>query len=378
MVQQRLRVLMVTARYFPFMGGIETHVYEVARRLVHMGVSVTIATTSSHTMKLPREETREGVHILRVPCWPSDRDYYIAPEIFTIIKQGGWDLVHCQGSHTFVPPLAMLAAKQAGIPYVVTFHTGGNSSRLRTAIRDTQWRVQRPLYRGAAKLVGVSHFEADYFRTLLRLSHKRFAVIPNGGTTFTAGTTSTRPANTSTHTLIISPGRLERYKGHQHLITALPHVRQHRPDARLLILGAGPYESELRTLAEDIGMANHVDIRAVAPSDRKLMADTLGQATVVALMSEYEAHPIAVMEALAVHRPVVVADTSGLRELAQQGLVRAIPLHSSPHTVAQAVLRQIDEPLVPPANFTLPTWDECAEQVQAIYKQAVLCRDRRK
>ncbi len=28
-----LRVLMVAARYFPYMGGVETHVYEVGRRL---------------------------------------------------------------------------------------------------------------------------------------------------------------------------------------------------------------------------------------------------------------------------------------------------------------------------------------------------------
>jgi hypothetical protein len=32
-----LRVLLVTARYFPFSGGIETHVYEVARRLARKG-----------------------------------------------------------------------------------------------------------------------------------------------------------------------------------------------------------------------------------------------------------------------------------------------------------------------------------------------------
>lgn len=366
MAQQQLRVLMVTARYFPFMGGIETHVYEVARRLVHMGVAVTVVTTQPATADLPREERREGVRILRVPCWPPERDYYIAPTIYSLIKQGGWDLVHCQGSHTFVPPLAMLAAKRAGIPYIVTFHTGGNSSRLRTAIRDTQWSVQRPLYMGAAKLIGVSHFEAEYFRTLLRLSRKRFTVIPNGGTAFPEATTHATP----TGTLIISPGRLEQYKGHQRLIAALPHIRQQRPDARLLILGVGPYETELRSLAQRTGMTDHVDIRSVPASNRQLMAEVLMGATVVALMSEYEAHPIAVMEALALQRPVLVADTSGLRELAEQGLVRALPLHSTPREVAQAVLRQIDDPLVPPPDFVLPTWDACVEQLLTIYKQS--------
>ena len=365
--EQRLRVLMVTPRFFPFMGGIETHVYEVGRRLARDGVEVTILTTRprTHSETLPGEEDIAGMRVMRVHSWP--RDYHIAPEMYAFIQQGKWDLIHCQGCHTFVPPLAMLAAQQAHIPYVVTFHTGGNSSRLRTAIRDTQWAVQRPLLQGAAKLIGVSHFEANYFRTLLRLSRKRFTVIPNGGTTLP----DVHVSSTRTTLLIISPGRLERYKGHHRLITALPQIRTHCPGARLLILGVGPYENELRTLAQLIGMTEHIDFRSVPASDRVAMAEVLSQASVVALLSEYEAHPVAVMEALALRRPVLVADTSGMSELAQHGLVRAIPLASSPAQIAQAVLQQIEEPLVPPADFVLPTWDECAKQVRAVYSQCV-------
>lgn len=368
---QPLRVLMVTARYFPFMGGIETHVYEVGRRLVQRGVDVTIVTTrpraTATRSTLPRAEIVEGMRIIRVYSWPEEQDYHIAPEIYTLITQGNWDLVHCQGSHTFVPPMAMFAAQQARIPYVVTFHTGGNSSRLRTAIRDVQWSMQRPLYMGAAKLIGVSQFEANHFRTLLHLSRKRFVVIPNGGATFPAV-----PLN-SVHddTLIISPGRLERYKGHQNLITALPAIREQRPDARLLILGVGPYESELRKLAQQTHVSDCVDIRSIPATDRRRMAEVLSSATVVALLSEYEAHPVAVMEALTLRRPVVVADTSGLHEIAEQGLAREIPLKSTPREVAHAILRQIEEPLVPPTNFTLPTWDECTEQVEAVYRACV-------
>ncbi len=368
---QPLRVLMVTPRYFPFMGGIETHVYEVGRRLVQHGVAVTIVTTrpraTATSATLPREEVIEGMHVIRVYSWPENHDYHIAPEIYTLITQGQWDLVHCQGCHTFIPPMAMLAARHARIPYVVTFHTGGNSSRLRTAIRTTQWSVQRPLFMDAAKLIGVSHFETDYFRTLLHLSRKRFVVISNGGATFP----EVAPCSTQNETLIISPGRLERYKGHHKLITALPAIREQCPDARLLILGVGPYEAELRQLAQRTRVCDYVDIRSVPATDRRMMAEVLSRATVVALLSEYEAHPVAVMEALTLRRPVVVANTSGLHEIAQQGLAREIPLESTPHEVAHAILRQIEEPLVPPANFTLPTWDECAEQVEAVYRECV-------
>ena len=85
-----LKVLMVTTRYFPYIGGIETHVYEVGRRLVERGISVTILTTVPYTSATPlsKEEVIEGMRIIRVRAWPSQRDYCIAPEMFSIIKHG--------------------------------------------------------------------------------------------------------------------------------------------------------------------------------------------------------------------------------------------------------------------------------------------------
>ena len=366
----KLKVLMVATRYFPYIGGIETHVYEVGRRLAGRGIGITILTTVPYgsDASLPEEEVIEGVRILRVRAWPSQRDYGISPKIFSLIKRGGWDLVHCQGCHTFVPPLAMLAAKEAKIPYVVTFHTGGHSSSFRNRIRGLQWQLLRPLLTHASKLIGVSHFEADYFQHVLHLPAKQFAVIYNG---VTAQGVPPSPASVSPQTLVISVGRLERYKGHHHLIAALPLLRQWRPDARLLILGNGPYETTLRALAREAGVAEHVDIRFVPASDRQGMAQLLSQASLVALLSEYEAHPIAVMEALALGRPVLVADTSGLREIADQGLARMVSLRSTPEEIALAARQQIEEPVVLPAHLALPTWDDCARQLQSIYNVSV-------
>ena len=341
--RNELNVLMIAPRYFPHMGGIETHVHEVGRRLVRSGVGVTLLTTEpeNHSHQLPRESEDEGMRIIRVKAWPRQRDYYIAPEIYPLVKHGRWDLIHCQGCHTFVPPLSMLAARQAKIPYIVTFHTGGHSSSFRNKIRGIQWQLLRPLLARASKLIGVSRFEAEYFRRALRLPDRQFTVIPNGST-LPALTHPGPPSKTPAQTLIASVGRLEKYKGHQHLITALPKIRERSPDARLLILGVGPYEARLRELAQQVGVADHVEIRSVPASDRHGMA-------------------------LALQRPVLVADTSGLREIAQQGLARAISLQSTPEEVARAALQQIEEPLIPPAHFALPTWDDCARQLHDIY-----------
>lgn len=364
-----IRVLFVTPRYFPYTGGVETHVYQVARRLASTGAIVTVLTTDP-SGQLPAEEQVEGVTIRRVRAWPAHRDYYFAPGIYRAITCGDWDIVHVQSYHTLVAPLAMFAAWRAKLPYVVTFHGGGHSSRLRNALRGSQRAALRPLLARAERLIAVARFEVEFFAKQLRLPTQRFVVIPNGSD-LPQATPAAAPADGK---LIASVGRLERYKGHHRVIEAMPQVLKQLPDARLWIAGTGPYEPELRRLANTLRVADRVEIGAVPSEDRQAMASALSSAALVVLLSEYETHPIAIMEALALKRPVLVARTSGLSELADRGLARAIPIDSTTEQVAAAVLDQLRHPLTP-ANVHLPGWDECAGDLLALY-QSIL-RERR-
>jgi len=360
----RLRILMVAVRFSPFMGGLETHVYEAARRLVQQGVDVTVLTTNP-AGNLPAEEILDGIKVLRVQAWPAYRDFGVSLAVFKIIKEGHWDVVHCQGYHTLFAPVAMLAARLAKIPYLVTFHSGGHSSRLRNAIRGVQRQVLRPLLAGAAKLVAVSEFEAEFFQEKLKLPATRFVIIPNGASLPELSEESNAITGPE---LIVSVGRLERYKGHHRVIQAFPDVARKYPNARLHIVGSGPYESELRQLTKTLGIETMVEIGAIPATDRQGMAEILAKASLVVLLSDYEAHPLAVMEALAMKRPVLVTDTSGLGEIARKGWVRSIPLNSSVGAISRALISQLEHPLIA-IGFELPTWERCAADLLNLYNQ---------
>src|SRR5262245_33104140 len=346
-----LRVLMVCPRYLPEVGGTEMHVREVTRRLSALGSFEITVLATDRSRLLPRREVIEGIPVLRVPAWPRGRDYYLAPGIGAVIKQGSWDLVHCQGIHTPVPLLAMIAARRADLPYLVTFHTGGHSSRLRNAMRTTQWRLAGPLLRNAVSLVAVSRFEAVTLARQARLGDKQVIVIRNGG-----ALPPPRPGTAAVPGRIVSSGRLERYKGHHRVIEALPHVMREIPEAHLLILGSGPYERNLYQLARHLGVSDRVTIKHVAPADRQGMATTLAESSVVAALSDYEAHPVAVMEALCVGRPVVGYDVAGIGELFAAGWIRGVPRGAPAAAVAQELVRAMSSPsLVDHAQ--LPSWD---------------------
>lgn len=361
---QQLRILMVTPRYLPSMGGVENHVYQVARRLVQSGVDVTVLTTDP-SRQLPQFEVMEGIKIRRIAAYPAQRDYYFAPELSHIIRRGQWDLVHVQSYHTLVAPLAMWAAWRAGVPYVVTFHGGGHSSALRNRMRSAQQTLLRPLLARAEKLIAVANFEIDHYGKRLQLTPERFTVIPNG-CEFDHYPPVMAPT-TAAGTRIVSVGRLEEYKGHQRILAAMPYLLPHYPDAHLRIVGEGPYKVALQQQVAALGLGERVEIGGIAMAERAKLAATVAGATVVTLLSDYETHPIAALEALALQRPVLVANTSGLQELAAQGLVRAIGLESTPQAVAAAVIEQIRNPLIP-AKVALPTWDGCAQDLLTLYR----------
>jgi glycosyltransferase involved in cell wall biosynthesis len=142
------------------------------------------------------------------------------------------------------------------------------------------------------------------------------------------------------------------------------------PEARLRIVGSGPYEAELRALAARLGVADRVEIGPVAAADRTGMAALLGSVAVVTLLSQYESHGLAAIEAASTGRPVLVAGSSALQELADAGLATAVPPDATPDAVAAAVEAQLRQPSLPD-RLTLPTWDGCAARLSSIYRELV-------
>jgi glycosyltransferase involved in cell wall biosynthesis len=366
----RLRVLMVTPRSPLGQGGSERHVMEVSSRLASAGVEVEILCADSPGPAVT-EERHNGVPIRSVRAWPANRDYYLAPRIWSEMARARWDIVHVQSYHTFVPPLAMLRALSLGIPYVVTFHSGGHSSRLRHRLRGLQRRLLRPLLARAARLVAVAQFEIDLYARELRLPPEKFVLIPNGTDIefgFLAEVENLGEGNDADvdSPLLASIGRLERYKNHQRAIDALPYVLARRPDAKLMIVGTGPYEATLRRQVASLGVENRVEFTSVPAEDRAGMARLLQRISLVVLLSDYETHPLVALEAAAAGRRLLVVDRAGLGDVARDGLARPVSPHDSPEAVGRAILEELERPQ-PRGAPNLTSWDECAAALLELY-----------
>ena len=358
-----LRVLTVTPLSPLVQGGVERHVSEVTRQLAAAGAEVEVLCTEPGGPKL-QEQERDGVRIRVLRSRPANRDWCIAPRLWREIRRAKPDVIHVQSYHTAVAPLAMLRAIVIGVPFVVTFHGGGHSSGLRNRLRRAQRLMMRPLLRRAARLIAVARFEIDEYSRELHLPADKFILIPNG--TELAFSDAGAPVRNGRPTFA-TIGRLERYKGHHRVLAALPEVLRQEPKAKLLIVGSGPYEPELRRQAAELGLGDAVEFTSIPAEKPEAMAELLRGVSLVVLLSEFETHPLVALEAAAAGCRLLVADRGGLAELAEDGFARAVPLEQGPRQVGAAV---VEELALPPQDKRPPlsSWDECAAELLELYR----------
>jgi glycosyltransferase involved in cell wall biosynthesis len=358
---------MATANYLPVMGGVETHVAEVVSRLPARGIEPVVVTTDVGG-RLPPRAVIDGVSVVRVPALAAAGDLHVAPGLVDAIHREQPDLVHVQGYHTLVPPAAMIAARSGSVRWVVTFHSGGHASPVRNRLRRLQVVAQRPLLSRATALIAVSQFEAMLFASWLGLPQRRVLVIPNGARRPPTASSSAPPPQ------ILSIGRLERYKGHDRAIAAMPAILARRPDAHLRILGTGPDEARLRALAAGLGVAGRVELGAVPAGDTAAMDRALAGAHVVVAFSDYESQGLAALDALAAGRRVIVADRTALHELVVRGWAAGVRDPDDPAAVSDAIVRALEQPLPDEVPTGIPSWDDCADRLATIYHRIAAVR----
>ena len=215
------------------------------------------------------------------------------------------DIVHIHESASHIA--AGMAARLARKPKIVV------TRRTERSVRSG-WAGVGKYRLWCDKLICVS--EAIRQRYLdAGLSEKLLAVIPD----FVdcrhfdpAAALSRDPAGPPT---VVIVGQLSADKGHRVLLRAMRDVIKRLPGARLRIVGEGEEGSSLRRQVQALGLDSHVEFAGFLPDVRSAMA----QAEVFVQPSLREGLGLAVLEAMAMARPVVVSDAGGLPESVAHG-----------------------------------------------------------
>lgn len=287
-----MKILQVCPRYSPHTGGVETHVKEISERLVERGHEVVVHTADAGG-DVENKGIRNGVRIHRHRGFSPGGAFHIAPSIASSVRRSGADVVHAHNYHSL--PVFFAALGVTDERFVVTTHYHGESA---SGYRDRLLSLYRPFGRWAIEqaesVIAVSEWEQEQLREDFGVDA---TVIPNG-------VDVERFANAEPEErlrpYLLTVGRLEEYKGVQHVIRAMPELE----GFDLLVAGSGPYREELERIASEESVEGRVEFLGYV-DDRRLTRLYAG-ADVYVTLSEFEAYGMTVAEALAAGTPCVV------------------------------------------------------------------------
>jgi len=182
-------------------------------------------------------------------------------------------------------------------------------SRLRSRLEAAIYRVLMSLLFKRATVVAVADSIGKELVEHFRLPGSRVVVIPNAVDISEIQARSQEKADCpwpEDIPAVITSGRLTAVKGQWHLIRAFAEASKEVP-CRLVILGTGELERDLRKLVKDLGIEDQVYFMGWQDNPFKFMS----RARVFVLSSLSEAFPLVLLEAMACGLPVVSADCPG-------------------------------------------------------------------
>lgn len=172
--------------------------------------------------------------------------------------------------------------------------------------------VVRPVYRFAFRYVDAFLVMSTYMQEKLREEGIESVCIPNATELFAYKAIEPSSKN------ILYVGRLEKIKGVQYLIEAMPEIVQAEPDATLTIAGAGEYRESLEELVQSLGLEESV--RCVGQKSREELRLLYENSTMLVVPSVWpEPFGKVGIEAMSVGRPVIASDVGGISEWLKDG-----------------------------------------------------------
>jgi D-inositol-3-phosphate glycosyltransferase len=349
-------------------GGMNIYVVESAQRMAAMGVSVDIFTRRTNASESDVVEISDGVRVRYFDCGHGSLTKEQLPahiaglskEFLRILKNENYDVIH---SHYWISgKVAMLAAKELGIPLVHTMHTMARVKNLNLAEGETpepMIRVQgeTQVVAAAQALVANTDAEAASLVSLYDACPDIVHVVAPGVDlyTFTPGqgrSAARTIVNLPQESLVVSfVGRIQPHKGPEVLIRATSELVKHSPLLRKKLIvniiggasGANTEEVDrLKELATWLGIDDVV--RFAPPAPRADLANWYRAADLVIVPSYSESFGLVALEAQACGTPVVATAVGGLRTAVADGISGVLVDGHDPKAWSSVIARLLQEP----------------------------------
>jgi glycosyltransferase involved in cell wall biosynthesis len=358
------RILFVNTRYRPpyFRGGVERYVHVLAQAFRTRGHKAEVVAF---------EEPLECESDVPAHFFAAARVPFLRPLIFSWKCRRLWrdaDLIVLQYT-----PLGLLMPMHK---VVCTVHTTGYGEA--QALRQTRpsgisgwWKrarrqislpLERRVLRRAARIIAISDQIAAELITAYGIARERIAVVGNG-----VDCNEFRPDETTKGRVplrVLYVGRLAPRKNVEVLIRAAALCKS---PIQLRIVGTGPEEARVQSLAQSLGIAERTDFPGFRKG--KDLLEEYQWADVLVMPSAYEGVPLVALEAKAAGLPIIAANFAGAANIVSAASGRIVPDIS-----ADSLATALDQIAADPSELNRLAVNTRREAVNTFSWQAVVSR----
>ncbi|MFO0780554.1 MAG: glycosyltransferase family 4 protein [Candidatus Gracilibacteria bacterium] len=303
----------------PFTGGAEKHIQLLAENLIKDGYNVRVVCSNSKRLdEWCAAMKKNGVETLRLKVsHKHDPRHYF--QLKKILKNLTPDLLHLHLWNPGACRYAFWAGAQKGVKIITTEHdpfplkglkkkikTGAMRKTVHTiTVSEANYQQMLRWYPEQKNLMSVIHngidleaFEKELLHFTTQEKHKIRSQL------FGAE---------NTDTIILTVAALHPRKGLQYLIRGMKEVIENKNDVKLVIVGEGPEEEDLKKLIKKLKLENHIRLVGKQESIPKILKSS----DLFVLPSVKEAFGLVLLEAMAAQLPIVATNVGGIPEIVE-------------------------------------------------------------
>jgi len=331
-----------------YLSGAEKHVFDLSEELADRGLDVHLINIFDGSKEIKRkyeariakaEDEISAVHTLEAG---HKADPSTIGKMKDIIGQVDPDIVHTHMPYADL--FGGVAAKRAGqVPVISTRHHDYLSSW-------TDWLRFVSYYAVAGNfldaLIAVSGQVASQAKSYERWSESEVHVVHHGCRDEPTPSGASRREVCSalgipqSCAVVLSVGRLLKWKGHEYAVRALRHLRDEIEEVQWLIAGDGPQRDFLQSLASDLGVTDSLHLLGHRDDVPTLMS----AADVLVHPSTSEAFGIVLIEAMMQGTPIIASRAGAIPEIVVHGDAGYLVKPADSKTISHAVNRLLKYP----------------------------------
>jgi len=189
------------------------------------------------------------------------------------------------------------------------------------------------------KIIAVSEAVKNYSIKKEKINPKKITVIYNG---IDLNKYQYRGLRQITKNKIkaVLLARMEKQKGQEYLLKAIPHIIKMIPGFELYLYGKGSLEKDYKNLADKLKISNQVKFCGIT----KNAAQVLNQMDLFILPSLWEGLGVVLLEAQAIGLPIIATDIPGPQEVIENEKTGILIPPKDSLAIADAVLRLANDP----------------------------------